>query len=76
MHIRNRGIKNDPQEDDWPSAKQAVGTGGKWRHQSSRYELRPELSAKQTYNYVYEPLFMPGHYDYPSTWDQHRGVLL
>lgn len=32
-----------------------VGTGSKWRHQSSRYELRPKLSAKQTYNYVYEP---------------------
>lgn len=42
--------KNGPA---WP------GTGSKWRHQSSRYELRPELSTKQTCNYVYEPLFIP-----------------
>lgn len=40
------------------SARLAVGTGSQWRHQSPGYELRPELSAKQTYNYVYEPLFI------------------
>lgn len=40
-------------------AQAGLGTGGKWRHQSSLYELRPGLSAKQTYNYVYEPLFIP-----------------
>lgn len=42
----------------------------KWRHQSSPYQQRPELSVKQTYNYVYEPLFIPvrcGHCYYPST---------
>lgn len=46
---------------------ESVGTGSKWRHQSSRFGIRPGLSTKQTYNYVYEPLFIHSHYHYTYT---------
>lgn len=77
-HPVSRAMRNE-QKIDWHPCNnsgrrtktQAVGTGCKWRHQSSLYELRPELSTKQTYNYVYEPLFIPWPLWLPGL---HRGV--
>lgn len=59
---REQKSRRGPSPGPGPTAAPQKTSGGhgwsKWRHQSCGCGLRPELSAKQTYNYVYEALFI------------------